>query len=850
MIKKARTSLIEERKRQRWSQQELADRLGTTRHNVSRWEAGMTTPGPYFRARLCEVFGKLPQELGLLGDTEAGAVNDLPLKSAPHPHLSDPALPLSPEQLPTLIGRQTFVHQLVQELCRCRHNAFALTGLPGIGKTALAVALAHHPQVRQQFQDGILWVGLGQYPEVLESMYRWGTLLGITPTEAGQLTTPDAWARRLYQQIGQRRMLLILDDAWDLSDAVTFQIGGTNCVHLLTTRIPVLAHTFAPEQVFHVPELNEEEGAMLLGHIVSQASQQLSASQMRALVHSVGGLPLALVLMGGYLYVQAQSGQPRRLQRACEQLQQNVERRLHLNRPQTLGQYISSLPIGTSLSLQVAIDISVHRIPVDAQRALHALSLFSPKPYSFSEEAALAVCNMGIDVLDLLADSGLLGTHQSGRYHLHQTIVDYAQLQPPDPEAKMRLVTFFVEFVCEHSDEHELLEQDLHTILTAFAFAREGQLFPALVRGSLAFMPFLSTLRLFDLADRLLTWAQEAATALADWESLAHMWRHRGHMAELRSDLAQAEYAYLTGLAIARERELTQLTAALFVLAGGVIVDQGDYLRAETYLQEGLAMATTLDEQEQRSIALKNLGEIADNLGDPRRAQTLYLESLAIARQQENWKVAGALLQDLGSQAAQRGEYEQAEAYYQEGLTYAEHLMDLQRQSAILMNQGLLASYRREYERALTLSLQSLSLARKIRNGVRISSVLQNLGIIERCLGHYAQAEAYLKESLDVAHAMGHRWLICETTGEWGTLYVYQQKLDAAWETFQQMLKDAMSMRAPLLQAQALFGLAQVEDQRGRGQQALQYARESQTLFRELEHQQVEQIEQWLAERL
>jgi transcriptional regulator with XRE-family HTH domain len=59
----ARIRLVEERKNRGWSQRELADYLGTTQHNVSRWEAGLTTPGPYFRTRLCTLFGLSAHEL-------------------------------------------------------------------------------------------------------------------------------------------------------------------------------------------------------------------------------------------------------------------------------------------------------------------------------------------------------------------------------------------------------------------------------------------------------------------------------------------------------------------------------------------------------------------------------------------------------------------------------------------------------------------------------------------------------------------------------------------------------------------------------------------------------------------
>jgi transcriptional regulator with XRE-family HTH domain len=60
-----RERLAAERLRRRWSQLEVADRLGTTPGNVSRWERGITSPGPYFRRKLCELFGKGAQDLGL-----------------------------------------------------------------------------------------------------------------------------------------------------------------------------------------------------------------------------------------------------------------------------------------------------------------------------------------------------------------------------------------------------------------------------------------------------------------------------------------------------------------------------------------------------------------------------------------------------------------------------------------------------------------------------------------------------------------------------------------------------------------------------------------------------------------
>lgn len=48
-----------------WTQEELAAQLGTTFETVSRWERGLMLPTPYFRTRLCAVFGMSAEELGL-----------------------------------------------------------------------------------------------------------------------------------------------------------------------------------------------------------------------------------------------------------------------------------------------------------------------------------------------------------------------------------------------------------------------------------------------------------------------------------------------------------------------------------------------------------------------------------------------------------------------------------------------------------------------------------------------------------------------------------------------------------------------------------------------------------------
>ena len=58
--------LRQERIRHNWRQQDVADHVGTTVVTVNRWERGGQQPGAYFRVKLCALFGKSAEELGLV----------------------------------------------------------------------------------------------------------------------------------------------------------------------------------------------------------------------------------------------------------------------------------------------------------------------------------------------------------------------------------------------------------------------------------------------------------------------------------------------------------------------------------------------------------------------------------------------------------------------------------------------------------------------------------------------------------------------------------------------------------------------------------------------------------------
>src|SRR6266516_7704723 len=584
-VSRPRARLADARIHQHWSQQEVADRIGTTHVNVSRWERGITRPSPYFRRKLSKLFEKTEEELdlgfqepsppsdnmanggmasgGVVGGGMAsgGLINRAPTTNGapaaegasaqPEP-LYDPIIPLPSST--QLIGRYDEMNEVKQRLFAGSSVALtALNGLPGVGKTALAIALVHDEEVRKHFRDGILWAGLGPDPNIDRRLIRWGTLLGLSTNEVGELDDHEALALALRSTIGLRHMLLVIDDAWNVDAALIFKVGGPNCAQLVTTRYPTIATHVAGDGATRLKELSEDSSMELLRLL---APQVISKEERKALdlVHAVGGLPLALTLMGNYLRLQAHSGQARRIQAALQRLSA-AEGRLQVSEPRGPVERHPSMPTDTSLSLQSIIAVTDQQLDEEARKALYALAALPSKPDNFSEEAAVAVTACSLDAIDALIDAGLLESSSEGRYMLHQTIADYARLHLQGTAPHERLLHYAHDLVEAHRTDYELLELESGTILAALEAAYTLGKKEELVRNVCDFIPHLLVRGNYSLAERHIQRAHEAAIALHDDRATVTTLLYRGQIAQKQGNYTRAETDFQEALTLARKSD-------------------------------------------------------------------------------------------------------------------------------------------------------------------------------------------------------------------------------------------------------------------------------------------------------
>lgn len=859
-----------------WSQRQVAEAVGTNRFTVTRWELGLAFPSPHFRQQLIRLFGLAPEALGLVPSGE------------PSTHLSHVLPPLAPSS--GLIGRETLLAQLKARLFDEGTLVLsALQGLPGVGKTTLALALGHDPEVLAHFADGVLWASVGPHPPLLAHLQRWGSALGWSKEDLAPLQDLAALGKALQASIGQRRLLLIMDDLWQVEDALALKIGGPHCTHLVTTRLPVVAHHLASEHTFPVPELGDDDSLALLHHL-APTSTAAYPEAIHALIRQVGGLPLALQLIGHALRVQELSGQPRRVEQAIQQLQR-AEARFHLREASAPADTPPALQAGTPLSLEAIINVSVQALTARAQAMLCALAVFPARPISFSEEAALSVCGLerqdGLDGLDALLDAGLVESVGPARYTIHLTIADFERITHPHlQQAQERYVRYYAGLTQACQDDYARLEGELQHLTAAFQLAYDLQLWDALIPAIVAFAPFGLARGFYTLLATHLKQALEGAERLQDHQHCCDLLNALADAAE-RQGAYTASQAYAEqALALARKvQSLPAISKALQVL-GVVYLNAGKTQLAQASLEEGLTIATRIGNDDLCTRILVTFGRLMNITGNHTQAEALLQQGLAIARQHAwheqavgiygnlgvssavqgqlaqaerfftealaeariiGWRecIAKALI-NLGAATLAQGNLEKAEGLLLEGLAVARDIGSRERVVGSLINLGELTAAQNRYEQAERYALEGLLLAREIGHLDRLAAILYVAGLIACRQQKFAEAQAFQAEGSALARTTKHQRHIGQFLYLQGECALSQGHLSEATTAFQEALALAEARHYQDIKGLALFGLAQVLHRQGETAQAHAKDLEAFHLLQSIPYHSAPVVQRWL----
>ncbi|MEO1288413.1 MAG: TIR domain-containing protein, partial [Chloroflexota bacterium] len=194
---------------------------------------------------------------------------------------------------------EVFEQMKTQLLDEARDNPVAITtslvGAGGFGKTTLASALCHDEDVQTAFDDGVLWVTLGENPNLLLIIN--DMLLALTGEKSSYETMTGATSA-FAEKLADNDILLVVDDIWKSEHAKPFLRGGDRCARLLTTRFSNIA-VDAKANANNVDEMTTSQSVQLLLSGIDPQPTELSPFE--TLAERLGEWALMLEIVNGML---------------------------------------------------------------------------------------------------------------------------------------------------------------------------------------------------------------------------------------------------------------------------------------------------------------------------------------------------------------------------------------------------------------------------------------------------------------------------------------------------------------------------------------------------------------------
>ncbi|GGX18831.1 regulatory protein AfsR [Streptomyces malachitofuscus] len=354
------------------------------------------------------------------------------------------AAPVRPAQLPATVpdftGRASFVRELSDVLAAASGDegrvmaVSALAGIGGVGKTTLAVHVAH--QARTAFPDGQLYVDLqGAGARAAEPETVLGSFLRALGTADSAI--PDTLEERaaLYRSaLDGRRVLVLLDNARDAAQVRPLLPGTEGCAALVTSRVRMV--DLAGAHLVDLDVMSPEEALALFTKIVGE--ERVAAEREAALdvVAACGFLPLAIRIAASRLAA-------RRTWTVSVLAAKLADERRRLDELQA-----------GDLAVKATFELGYGQLEPGQARAFRLLGLADGPDISLA--AAAAVLDLPPedteDLLESLVDTSLLESAAPGRYRFHDLVRLYARAcaerdeQPPSEKesALSRVLDFYL----------------------------------------------------------------------------------------------------------------------------------------------------------------------------------------------------------------------------------------------------------------------------------------------------------------------------------------------------------------------------------------------------------------------
>jgi tetratricopeptide (TPR) repeat protein len=649
----------------------------------------------------------------------------------------------------------------------------AIGGMPGVGKTALALQWAH--QVATSFPDGQLYVNLrgfdplGPPVTAAEAVRGFLDALGVP---GDQLPGTTEAHLGLYRSLlVGKRVLVVLDNARDAAQVRPLLPGSPTCRVVVTSRnqLAGLAAIEAARPLV-LDVLTDAEARQLLASRLGEARIAADPAAVAQIIDACAHLPLALSV------VAARAGlRPRlSLSHVAAELTGRSGLRGLADAGGTGGAVGAAGPVA---DVRAAFSWSYRQLGQLTARVFRLVSLHPGPSLEPTAVAALTGVTAGQATreLEALVRVSLVQTAGPRRYGLHDLLRGYARelAGAKDSDADQRAALT------------SLLDYFVHAAALAMdaAFPAERYRRPAVSRPSALAAEFVSPAV-------ALAWlgAERANLVAAVVYADGHDWPGQAVR------LAETLFRYLD-------------TDAQFADAVTVYDSAGRSARA---VGDRVAEATSL----------LNLGNIYLHEGRYRQGTDSFGRALALGHQSGDLTGQARALAGLGLGELLLGRPGPATGHIEESLALYTECGDVIGQARALGNLGFAAMRQGRYADAAEHLRESLRLCQAAADRRGEARALANLGEIELRQHRYEQAASYLRDALEGFGQVGDRISAADTLASLGLVELRQDRPVQATEHLSQALTICREAGDVPRQALALNGLGEVLQAMGKPAQA------------------------------
>ncbi|WP_283139568.1 AfsR/SARP family transcriptional regulator [Rhizohabitans arisaemae] len=658
-------------------------------------------------------------------------------------------------------------------------------GMPGVGKTALAVHVAHRLAMR--YPDANLYLDMRSHdPQAprLEPATALSMLLGMLNVRSSRIPATLEGRSALWKaEITHRRMLVVLDDVADMEQIRPILTRSTASLILITSRVRLDAEatdglTYLPLDGLPTADAGDLCARLTGWHRTSRAVGRV--------VEVSSGLPLLIRLLAPHIGSITES-----------------------TRLGGIGE--NELPAEVMKVLSTAVEFSYRDLTVVQQQVVRLLSLCPGRVFSVKMASVLINRDIGPtrDLLVTIGKHHLLQEIGPESYRFHDVIYEYLHRRVLREES----------LSVQRSSMRRLIDHYLRVVDGA-----DGALYPQRGRPPVHSAKPISS----EAAKR---WLDE------EWRNVLEIARyaadHERHSECVELVHAIAEYLDTEGhwgdaeaghrLAVRCAEELgdRRAQAQALVDLGFIRYRLGNHDAALRDNRHALSIYRALKDRAGEALVLDRVGIVKWASGNFREALAYYEDALAIHRELSN-RLGEA--DTLGHSALAYWNL----GLYQESWQLIEMVLEIHREignirgyAKALNNAGDMQRHRGYHRHAMRLYEESLEIFKKIPGRQNIAIINNNVGNICQYKGRHEEAlSAYRMARAEYVH-LGDRRNQADVLHSIGTTYLDMGYKREALVHFQQALRLAEEIGDRYEKILALIGVADVDRALGRLESAL-----------------------------